>query len=326
MLYAHRMQSKTIFMLICVVPPISNPKRLERILAILILDRILAMNILPLPQPSLGIAGQVDSLGTKLVLARRPKGFLNLNLIDNASMSVNYDETDEQGRTMIRYALEWANEQPDSINLIPVNRSGVITDFLNGIRRPKLPASLRQEIPGDNELTLVDILVEVIDYAKSIETMMLDAKQIHPSSKKFDLLVLPYFRNDFAEPRVRELLLDLTEVSRNVRLNVLLFGSVSDLLPVSVINSLSWSAFVGPKSESFARDLFQINMESPSLTRARIGIAYDSSMTSEFQSLHGLSYKATPAESLRKANLREEVENYNRFLESLTDGTNKEAR
>lgn len=279
------------------------------------------MNILPLPQPSLGIAGQVDSLGTKLVLARRPKGFLNLNLIDNTSMSVNYDESDEQGRTLIRYALEWANEQPESINLIPVNRGGVITDFLEGIRRPKLSASLRQELPGDNDLTLVDILAEVVDYAKSIEAMMLEAKQIYPSSKKFDLLILPYFRNDFAEPRLRELLLDLIEASRNVRLNVLFFGSVPELLPVSVISSLTWSAFIGPKSESFARNLFQINMEAPSLTRARIGIAYDSSMTNQFQALHGLSYKATPAESLRKSNLREEVENYNRFLESLTDGT-----
>lgn len=284
------------------------------------------MNILPLPQPSLGIAGQVDSLGTKIVLARRPKGFLNLHLIDYAGISVNYDEADEQGRTMIRYALEWANEQPDSVNLIPVNRGGVITDFLNGIRRPKLPASLRQELPGDNGLSLVNILAEVIAYAKLVETMMLDAKQVHPSSKKFDLLVLPYFRNDFAEPRVEELLLELIEVGRNTRLNVLLFGSAPDLLPTSVIASLAWSAFIGPKSESYARDLFQINMESPSLTRARIGLAYDSSITDEFQSLHGLRYKATPAESLRKANLREEVENYNRFLESLTDGTNKEAR
>lgn len=284
------------------------------------------MNILPLPQPSLGIAGQVDSLGTKLVLARRPKGFLNVHLIDYAGMSVNYDGTDEQGLTMIRYALEWANEQPDSITLVPVNRSGVITDLLTGIRRPKLPASLCQELPGDDDLTLVSILSEILTYARSIEAMMKDARQVHPSSKKFDLLILPYFRNDFAEPRVEELLLELIEVGRNVRLNVLLFGSVPDLLPTSVISSLAWSAFIGPKSESYARDLFQINMESPSLTRARIGIAYDSSMTSEFQSLHGLSYKATPAESLRKANLREEVDNYNRFLESLTDGTNKEAR
>lgn len=284
------------------------------------------MNILPLPQPSLGIAGQVDSLGTKLVLARRPKGFLNVHLIDYAGMSVNYDETDEQGLTMIRYALEWANEQPDSINLVPVNRGGVITDLLTGIRRPKLPANLCQVLPGDDDLTLVSILSEILAYARSIEAMMKDARQVHPSSKKFDLLILPYFRNDFAEPRVEELLFELIEVGRNVRLNALLFGSAPDLLPSPVISSLSWSAFIGPKSESYARDLFQINMESPSLTRARIGIAYDSSMTSEFQSLHGLSYKATPAESLRKANLREEVDNYNRFLESLTDGTNKEAR
>lgn len=284
------------------------------------------MNILPLPPPSLGIAGQVDSLGTKLVLARRPKGFLDLHLMDYTTMSVNYDESDEQGLNMVRYAVEWANEQQDSINLIPINRGGAITDLLRGIRRPKLPETLCQELPGEKGLTLVSILSEILAYARSIEAMMKDARQVHPSSKKFDLLILPYFRNDFAESRVEELLLELLEVSRNVRLNILLFGSFPNLLPVPAITLFDWSGFIGPKSESYARDFFQINMESPSLTRVRIGVAYDRSMVKEFQSLHGLSYKATPAESLRKSNLQEEVENYNRFLDSLTDGTNKEAR
>ena len=284
------------------------------------------MNKVPLPTPSLGIAGQVDSLGTKIVLARRPKDFLNLQLMSYSLMSLNFDDSDEYAQAMLRYSLDWANRQPSSISLIPVNRGGALTEQLSKIRRPKIPAKLCGEMPDDGELGLVEILSELLVYARSVESMLTLNKQVYASSKKFDLVILPYFKNDFVEFRSEELLLQLIAISAKCRLSIILFGTTPEVIPNSVLELMDWSGFIGPKSESYARDLFQVNMESPSLTRARIGVSYDRRNNEELQSLHSLSYKATSAEAKRRENLREEVQNYSKFLEGLTDGTSGESK
>jgi len=264
-----------------------------------------------LPQIAVDGPWRVESYRTELRPLRSGGDYLLVNLLEESALGF-YGEFQSTLRHLVGQAT--SGKLRDSIELIAFNRRDAL-DELAKLRRPKLP----EELLESSGWSLGEILEALMAYCDGLE----EALRKTPyglANKKFDLLLLPCFEDDFHASQTGMLLQKFLERAAKLRVVPVLLATDPAIVDSSISELISTEIFLGAAAMRFCSDSYAMEIARGNPTMEVAGFALRRSFEgASIEEIHELLYQPTRETAARREEDRLEQELYLAYLDNLRE-------
>lgn len=262
-----------------------------------------------LPQVAVDGPWRVESYRTELRPLRSGGDYLLVNLLEESALGI-YGGFQSTLRHLVGQAS--SSKLRDSIELIAFNRRAALAELAK-LRRPKLP----EELLETSSWPLEKILEALLGYCDGIETA-LQKTPYGLANKKFDLLLLPCFEDDFRAPQTGMILQSFLERAAKLRVVPVLLASDPAAIESSISDMLSTEIFLGEDAMRFCGDSYAMEIAPGNPTMEVAGLALRRSFEgASLEEVHELLYQPTRETAARREEDQLERELYLAYLDNL---------
>jgi len=248
-----------------------------------------------LPAPAIDGPWRVDTFGARLVIGRQRGGFEEIRLSEIKSMGIYGQSSDSSLLEVLRHSRRWVLKQPDSI-------SGV------------------ELVAGSGRDEILHVIRGLISYGDSYLQKLRENGLTWSPNGRYLLAVLWVSGSDLEDQEIRMALERLIELSVLTNLRPMILTDTPKRLGSIIQAELNWQLFLGPDQVAYFRDRYAVDPAPGMPTRVPAGVTLEREPRTA-RIFNGLNYEPTQNALDRKHAIASDIENYQRFLEGLTDGS-----